>query len=395
MDTPVLFRDLALIFAAALGGGLLAWRLRLPLILGFVAGGILISPFTPGISISDPHNFELFAEIGVVLLMFTVGLEFSIKELLQVKWVALLGAPIGIMLSLGLGTLTAKVLGWPLMQGLVMGAVISVASTMVMVRLLMDRGDQNSTHGHVMIGITLVEDFAVVVLTVLLPTLAGEGIVHIGHIAWTLGKAFLLLIPVVLLAVKGIPPLLRRVAKTKDQELFLLAALTISLGTATLTHAAGLSAAFGAFLAGLVISGSQFTHQTLTQLLPLRNAFVALFFVTVGALIEPQQLFSSLGLLATMLVLIVVGKLLIWTVVVRLFGYPFWTAVAVAIGLTQIGEFSFLLVEVSRGAGLVGRDVYNATLAASLITILLNAFLMRYAPVWIASWIAPRGADTG
>ncbi len=394
MDTPVLFRDLALIFAAALGGGLLAWRLRLPLILGFVAGGILISPFTPGISISDPHNFELFAEIGVVLLMFTVGLEFSIKELLQVKWVALLGAPIGIMLSLGLGTLTAKVLGWPLMQGLVMGAVISVASTMVMVRLLMDRGDQNSTHGHVMIGITLVEDFAVVVLTVLLPTLAGEGIVHIGHIAWTLGKAFLLLIPVVLLAVKGIPPLLRRVAKTKDQELFLLAALTISLGTATLTHAAGLSAAFGAFLAGLVISGSQFTHQTLTQLLPLRNAFVALFFVTVGALIEPQQLFSSLGLLATMLVLIVVGKLLIWTVVVRLFGYPFWTAVAVAIGLTQIGEFSFLLVEVSRGAGLVGRDVYNATLAASLITILLNAFLMRYAPVWIASWIAPRGADT-
>jgi CPA2 family monovalent cation:H+ antiporter-2 len=266
----------------------------------------------------------------------------------------------------------------------VMGAVISVASTMVMIRLLMDRGDQNSTQGHVMIGITLVEDFAVVILTVLLPTLAGEGNVQFGKIAWTLGKAFLLLIPIVLLAVKGIPPLLLRVAKTKDQELFLLAALTISLGTATLTHAAGLSAAFGAFLAGLVISGSQFTHQTMTQLLPLRNAFVALFFVTVGALIEPQELFSSLGLLATMLVLIVVGKLLVWTLVVRLFGYPFWTAIAVAIGLTQIGEFSFLLVEVSRTAGLVGRDVYNATLAASLITILLNAFLMRYAPGWLA-----------
>ncbi|MGH9703947.1 MAG: cation:proton antiporter [Candidatus Acidiferrales bacterium] len=383
MDTPVLFRDLAVIFAAALLGGLLAWRLRLPLILGFVAGGILISPFTPGPSISDPHSFELFAEIGVVLLMFTVGLEFSIGELLKVKWVALLGAPLGITLSLGVGTLTSELMGWPFKQGLVIGAVISVASTMVMIRLLMDRGDQNSLQGHVMIGITLIEDFAVVIMTVLLPTLGGEGKIHPGQIAWTLGKAFLLLIPVVLITIKGIPPLLAWVAKTKDQELFLLAALTISLGTASLTHAAGLSAAFGAFLAGLVISGSKYTHQTLAQLLPMRNAFVALFFVTVGALIEPQELFSSLGLLATMLVLIIAGKMMVWTLVVRLFGYPFWTAVAVAIGLTQIGEFSFLLVEVARTSGLVGRDVYNATLAASLITILLNAFLMRYAPRWI------------
>ncbi len=378
----MLFRDLAYIFVAALLGGLAAWRLRLPLILGFVVGGIVVSPFTPGPSLSNPHNFELFAEIGVVFLMFSIGIEFSLHDLFRVKWVALVGGPLGILLSIGLGVAVATLAGWGRLQGVVLGAVVSVASTMVLARLLMDRKELSSVHGRLMIGITLIEDLAVVVLTVLLPNLGANEAGRFGAAAWALTKALLLLIPLGLLATKLIPRLLRRVARTRNEELFLLVVLAICLGTAALTQAIGLSLALGAFLAGLSISGSEHAHQTLAHLLPLRDAFVVLFFVTIGALINPKVLFASLPLLAVMLLLIVVGKTIIWTAVVRLFGYSIWTALAVAVGLTQIGEFSFVLVQVARSSGLVGAEVYSAALAASLLSILLNVFLMRYVLVW-------------
>src|SRR5881398_266935 len=159
---PVLFRDLAYVFAAAVLGGGLAWLARQPLILGYVAGGLLVSPLTPGPSISDVHTFELFAEIGVVLLMFSLGIEFSLKDLMRVKWVAVLGGPLGIVLSIALGLVTGAALGWSAVQGAIVGMVVSVASTMVLARLLFDRGELRSRHGRVMIGITLVEDLAVV-----------------------------------------------------------------------------------------------------------------------------------------------------------------------------------------------------------------------------------------
>src|SRR2546425_1257385 len=295
---PVFFRDLAYVFVAAVLGGTLAWLTRQPLILGYVLGGVLISPLTPGPSVSDIHTFELFAEIGVVLLMFSVGIEFSLQDLLRVKWVALLGAPLGIVLCVGLGMGVGIALGWPPLQGAIVGIVVSVASTMVLARLLLDRGELHSRHGRVMIGITLVEDLAVVILTVLIPefsALEGERLVAI---AVALARAGLILIPFWFLAARVVPHLLARVARTHNQELFLLVALAIGLGTAALTQAVGLSLALGAFLAGLLISGSDFAHETLARLLPLR-------------------------------------------------------------------------------------DVYNATLAASLLTILINALLVRYATDWI------------
>src|SRR3989441_3645036 len=167
---PILFRDLAYVFVAAILGGSLAWLARQPLILGYVLGGLLISPLTPGPSVSDVHTFELFAEIGVVLLMFSLGIEFSLKDLMGVKWVALVGGPLGIVLSIGLGLATATVLGWSSLQGAVVGMVVSVASTMVLARLLLDRGELHTRHGRIMIGISLVEDLAVVVLN-LIPAL--------------------------------------------------------------------------------------------------------------------------------------------------------------------------------------------------------------------------------
>jgi CPA2 family monovalent cation:H+ antiporter-2 len=380
---PVIFRDLAYVVVAAVLGATLAWVARQPLILGYVLGGIFIGPFTPGPAVSDVHTFEVVAEIGVVLLLFSIGIEFSLSDLLRVKWVALVGGPLGIVLSAALGLAVGGVLGWPPLQGLVVGFVVSVASTMVLARLLIERGELHSRHGRIMIGITLVEDLAVVMLTVLLPALGAWEPGRLLAIATALGKAVAILAPFAYLAWKVVPRLLLRVARTRNDELFLMVAVAIGLGTAALTQAVGLSLALGAFLAGLLISKSDYAHETLARLLPVRDVFVAIFFVTIGALIDPATVFANLPLLLVLIGLVVLGKLVVWTGVVRLFGYPLATAFLVAVGLTQIGEFSFILAQVARTAGHVGDDVYTATLAASLLTILLNATLVRVAPRWV------------
>ncbi len=380
MTESFIYRDLAYVFAAALLGGIVARKLHQPLILGYVLGGILVGPFTPGPTLSEVHVLELFAEIGVILLMYSIGMEFSLKDLLQVKWVALIGGPLGILLVIALSIAVGRLVGWSTLQSISIGAVVSLASTMVLSHLLLDRGELHSQHGRAMIGITLVDDLVFVVMVVLLPTLAVSSVDGVVDIGFAFGKALVLLVPVVVIAAKLVPSLMARVDKMKSQELYLLVVLALGFTTAAITHALGLSLALGAFLAGLIVSESEHRHQTLTQVLPFRDAYTALFFVTIGALINPQTLFSNLSLLGAMVALIVLGKFAIWTAVVGLFGYPLRTALLVGIGLTQIGEFSYVLVKIARDSGLVGDDVYGATLAASLFTILLNAILMRVVP---------------
>jgi monovalent cation:H+ antiporter-2, CPA2 family len=382
-SNPIIFRDLTYIFVAAVLGGLIAWRLRLPLILGFVLGGIAISPFTPGPQLSDIHTFEVLAEVGVVLLMFSIGVEFSIPELMRVKSVALIGGPIGILLMMLLAFGSGRLFGWTAMESLVIGAAVSVASTMVLARLLSDSGRLATTYGRVMIGITLVEDLAVICVTVVIPVLGNSKDGGWLMATWVLGKALLLLIPLIFLAIKVIPSLLRQVKRTCNSELQLLLAIAICLGTAALAHAVGFSVALGAFLAGVSISSLPELHDAHAQLVPLRDAFVALFFVTLGTLIDPRLLSENLPLLGMMLLLIVLGKSLVWTAVVWLFRYPLRTAIAVAAGLTQIGELSFVIVQVSRSSGLVGENIFSTVIAASLISILLNVFIVRAVLRWL------------
>jgi CPA2 family monovalent cation:H+ antiporter-2 len=386
---PALFRDLTFIFIAAVAGGFLAWRLHLPLVIGFVLGGIVISPFTPGLHVSDHDTFHVLAEVGVVLLMFSIGFEFSIADLLRVKWVAIGGGIIGITLSITLAMLGAYLAGWDIMQGAVIGATVSVASTMVLARLLSDRGAMTKTYGRVSIGITLVEDLAVVFMTILLPIFSGSSENRMTQAALTLGKALLLLAPLTLVALKIVPGILRRAKATKDAELFLLVVIAICLGTAALAHAVGFSVALGAFLAGLAISGSKDLHDAHTQIVPLRDAFVALFFVSLGTLIDPKVVWHHLPLLGFMLLLIIPGKFLIWMTVLKLFRYSIWTAIATAAGLTQIGELSFVIVQTATSAGMVKEEVFSATLAASLISILINVFIVRLA----LSWVGPKLHD--
>jgi K+:H+ antiporter len=386
---PVFFRDLALVLVAAVLGGSLAWLVRQPLVLGYVLGGMAISQFTPGPSIADTNqHFEVFAEIGVVLLMFAVGLEFSLKDLLRVKWVALVGGPVGTLLNIALAVVVGVLLGWPPRQGLVVGVVISVASTMVLARLLLDRGELHTRHGRVLVGTSLVEDLAAVVMMALMPALGALAPDRLLAVARGLGVAALLLVPFLAVAARVVPALLTRVARTRDEELFLLVALAIGLGTAAVTQAVGLSLALGAFLAGLLISTSDFAHETLARLLPLRDTFGAFFFVTVGALIDPSRLLTNVPLLIAMVALIVAGKIAVRAGVVRAFGESRRTAVLTGVGLAQIGEFSFVLVQAARQEGHVGPDVYQATLAASLISIVLNAALVRTVPRYLGGLAA-------
>jgi CPA2 family monovalent cation:H+ antiporter-2 len=380
---PILFRDLAYVFVAAVLGGSLAWLARQPLILGYVIGGLLISPLTPGPAVSDIHTFELFAEIGVVLLMFSLGIEFSLKDLMGVKWIALVGGPIGIVLSTALGLAVGTLLGWSPITGAVVGMVVSPASTMVLARLLLDRGELHSRHGRIMIGITLVEDLAAVVLIILIPalgTMQGDRLLAVAKAILT---AAAILVPFFYLASRILPQVLARVARTRNDELLLLVTLALGLGAAAVTQAAGLSLALGAFLAGLLINQSDYAHEMLARLLSLRDAFVALFFVTVGVLIDLRVVVDHIALLGVLVGLVVIGQWAIWTVVALLFRESLSTALLIGVGLAQIGEFSFILVQVARQAGHVGPDLYSATLAASLVTILINAALVRLVPRWI------------
>jgi CPA2 family monovalent cation:H+ antiporter-2 len=379
----VLYRDLAYVFVAAVLGGLIAKRLGQPLIMGYVVGGILIGPFTPGPTLSDIHVLELFAEIGVILLMYSIGIEFSFRDLLRVKWVALIGGPVGLLVVIALAVLVGRLLGWNILESLTIGAVTSLASTMVLSQLLIDRGELHSEHGRVMIGITLVDDLAFVIMIVLVPVLTTASGSEFLSIGAGFGEALLILVPVIFIAAKLVPPLMARIPDTTNQELRILIALALGFATAAVTQALGLSLALGAFLAGMIVSESEVGHEILAELLPLRNAFVALFFVTIGTLIDPKALILYPALLAAIVAVITLGKFVIWTSVVKLFRYPLRTAVLVGVGLTQIGEFSYVLVRVARDAGLVEPHLYSATLAASLLTILLNAVLMRVTPQFL------------
>src|SRR5499426_3671128 len=261
ISEPVLFRDLAYIFLAAVLGGALARLAQQPLILGYVFGGLLVSPLTPGPSVTDVHSFQVFAEIGVVLLMFSLGIEFSLKDLMGVKWIALVGAPLGIVLSTAMGISVGTLLGLSPVAGAVVGMVVLPASTMVLARLLLDRGELHSRHGRIMIGITLVEDLAAVVLIILIPALGALQGDRVLAVAKALLTAAAILALFFYLASRTLPRVLAYVARTRNDELLLLVTLAVGLGAAALTQAVGLSLALGAFLAGLMINQSDYAHE--------------------------------------------------------------------------------------------------------------------------------------
>jgi monovalent cation:H+ antiporter-2, CPA2 family len=386
---PVLISTIAVGLSAAFLGGLLARRLRLPAIVGYIIAGVAVGPFTPGF-IADQAIATELAEIGVILLMFGVGIHFSIRDLLAVRSIALPGAIGQITVATVLGVLLGLALGWDLGGGLVLGLALSVASTVVLLRALMDRGELDSQQGRIAVGWLIVEDLFTVLVLVLLPTLApllggnagertvSDGLGPLGDIALALLKAGIFAVLMVVAGARLVPWLLVIVARDGSRELFTLAVLAIALGIAFLASAVfGVSFALGAFLAGAVVGESDMSHQAAADALPLRDAFAVLFFVSVGMLLDPAVLLAApLAVLAVVL-LVVLAKSIAAFVIVAVFGYPTRVGLTVAAGLAQIGEFSFILGTLGLGLGLLPAEGFQLIVAGALLSIGINPFLFR------------------
>jgi len=366
-----LVADLSLVLLAALAGGFLAQRLGQPLMVGYVLAGVLVGPFTGGLTVVNVHDIEQLAELGVALLLFSLGLELSFRELKPVRAVALGGATIQIIVTIALGLALGLALGWAWRPALWFGALISLSSTMVVLKTIHAQGRRGTLSSRVMFGILVVQDLAVVPLMIVLPELSDPagGLVRVGAAAL---RAFLLLGVIVLVATRVVPRLMAFVARWNSRELFLLSTMTLAFGVGYVTWSFGLSMALGAFVAGLVINESEYAHQALSDIVPLRDLFGMLFFVSVGMLLDPALVWQQIGALVFVVMAIVAGKAAILAGVVRAFGY--WNVVPLAVGLTlfQVGEFAFVLARVGLSTGAIGNDVYALTLNAAIVTMVLT-----------------------
>ena len=383
---PELIATIAVALSLAFTFGLLARRLRLPAIVGYLAAGVVIGPFTPGF-VADSGLAAELAEIGVILLMFGVGLHFSIRDLVSVRSVAIPGAIGQIAVATALGTLLGLALGWSLAGAATLGLAISVASTVVLIRALMERGELDSPQGRAAVGWLIVEDLFTIVVLVLLPSVAvlvngSGGAVDVGAIlgdlALALAKAALFAVLMIVVGARVVTRLLASVARLRDREMFILGAVAIALGIAFLSYAVfGVSLALGAFLAGAIVSESDTSHQVEADALPLREVFSVLFFVSVGMLVDPGYLLAHLPAIAAVVVIVIAAKAASAYLIVALLGHPPRVGLTVGAGLAQIGEFSFILGSVSLSLGLLPADGMQLIVSAALVSITLNPFLFR------------------
>ncbi len=380
-----LLADLGFLLLAALAGGLAAHLLRQPPVVGYVVAGVLVGGLTG--TGAEPAPFELFAQIGVVLLLFSAGVEFSLSDLWRAWRLALYGTPAGMAAIVLVVSAFGVAAGWDVRQAIAAGAALSVTSTAVLFKFLQDRHEMGSAHGRILVGVSLAQDLLAVILMALLPVLAPEAGSRPAQAGLAVFRAVAVLVPLLWLGRRLIPVLLARVARTRNMELFLVTVVVLALGTAAFASGLGLSPALGAFLAGLVVSESEFAHEILARVLPLRDVFVALFFLSVGMVLDLETLRGQLPTVLGLAGLVVVGNTLVWTGVVRAAGYPWRVAALCGLGLGQMGEFSYLIAATARQAGVLEDSLYQAVLGASLVTILANAALFRGRPAWLERWL--------
>ena len=370
--------DLGFAIAAAFLGGLLAQRLGQPMLVGYLLAGMLIGPYTPG-PVSDITTVQTLAEIGVALLLFSLGTEFSFGQLMQVGQAAILGGVLQILLTIGLGTALGTALGLALTPSIFLGAIIALSSSVVIIKVMMGRGEMDSLPARLAIGVAIVQDLSLVPLMVILPALAETGreplalLVDIGGALLT-STIFLVLVYVI--GTWLVPRLLARVARTAGRELFLITVSIIALGTALLAQTVGISLAIGAFLGGMLVAQSELAHHALEEIRPLRDVFAAIFFVSVGMLIDPLFVLGNLPLVAFIVVVILAGKFIITSGLFAFFRYPLAIAVPGGLVLTQIGEFSFVLADLGVTRGIITPQLQALILAGALATIIATPLLM-------------------
>lgn len=377
--------DIVIVVVAALVGALIAQRLKQPLLLGYILGGVIVGPYTGIFTVSDVHDIELLAELGVALLLFALGLEFSLKDLQPVRQVALLGTPIQMILTilygLGIGRLIG--LGWT--EAIWLGGIISVSSTMVILKTLMARGLLGTLSSRVMIGILIIQDLAIVPLMLILPEL-NDLQAGLPSLAGAVIKAVVFIAGMVFVGTRVMPALVRIIAGWNSRELFLLSVTAIGLGIGYITFLFGLSFAFGAFVAGIVLSESDYSHQALGDITPLRDLFGLVFFVSVGMLLDPSYLFANLSTVLLLVALVAIGKMTIFSILVRVFGYGNIIPIAVGLTMFQVGEFSFVLARVGLSTQSISEDLYSLLLTTAILTMIVTPLLSRLATPIYSLW---------
>lgn len=368
--------DIALIVVAAFLGGAVAQRLGQPLIVGYILAGIMVGPYTAGPTVVKIHEIELLAEIGVALLLFALGLEFNFRKLVRVKWIAFLGTPLQILVCMGCGWGIGQFLGWSDIASLWLGAIVALSSTMVLLKTLAAQGELGSISSRIMISMLIVQDLAFVPIMLVLTELNQPD----GGVSALIGaivRAGIFLVVMVVVGTRLMPAILHRISQWGSRELFLVAITALGLGVGYATYLAGLSFAFGAFVAGMVLSESEYSHQALSDIVPLRDIFSMIFFVSVGMLLDPRYVWQYGAVIAGLVVVIMLLKAAVFVAITRLFGYRDGIPVAVGIGLLQVGEFAFVLSRVARSQQVIDADQDNLILAVALVTMLLTPLVMR------------------
>ncbi len=387
MEIPLL-NDIVIIFGLSIVVLFICHRLRVPTVVGFLLTGIFVGPYGFGL-IKAIHEVEVFAEVGVVLLLFTIGIEFSLERLLQIRKSVLMGGSLQVLLTFLAALFIARQFGQALGEAVFIGFLVALSSTAIVLKLIQERAEVDSPHGRTTLGILIFQDIIVVPMILVTPLLAGA--------TGNLGESLLVLlakgIGIILLVMVStrwiVPHVLYQIAKTRNHELFLLSVIVICLGVAWLTSLAGLSLALGAFLAGLIISESEYSHQALGNILPFRDVFTTFFFVSIGMMLDIGYLFHQPGIVVLIALSIMVLKAIIAGSVTVLLGFPLRTAILTGCALGQIGEFSFILSRAGVEHGLLGGNIYQMFLSVSVLSMAATPFIITLAPrlVDIILWL--------
>jgi CPA2 family monovalent cation:H+ antiporter-2 len=392
--------EMVTVLGAATAGGYLSNRLRQPVLLGYLLGGMVVGPAGLG-WVKLEGDIEVLATVGVALLLFALGVELSLKDLLRMRRIALGGGTLQILLTILLGGGLAYGLGWvaTIPKAVFLGAVLSLSSTAVVLKSLLDRNEMHSLHGQIMLTILIVQDLAVGIMLAVLPALTRSPEEIGTALLAAVLKALLFMGGAILAGIWLIPRLIRLLARSGSPELFLLGLLVLCLGVALLTSAIGLGIEMGAFVAGLLVSNVEYADHALDRVLPMRDVFATLFFASIGLLIDPVFLWENAWALLGLVGIVMLGKAAIATSLVRLFGYSLKTALVVGLGINQIGEFSFVLAGVARTANLFTDRVYGLAVGTAAATLLITPFIMRGTPhllTWlerfpkIYGWLEPQ-----
>ena len=383
MEIPLL-DDIVIIFGLATAVLFICHRLRVPAVVGFLLTGIFVGPYGLGL-VKAIHDVEILAEVGIVLLLFTIGIEFSLERLLKIRKAVLMGGPLQVLLTFLVTLFIARQLGQAIGEAVFIGFLVALSSTAIVLKLIQERAEVDSPHGRTALGILIFQDIIIVPMILVTPLLAGA--------TGNLGESLLVLlvkgIGIILLVMVSakwiVPHLLYQIARTRNHGLFLLSVVVICFGVAWLTSKAGLSLALGAFLAGLIISESEYSHQALGHILPFRDVFTTFFFVSIGMMLDVRFLFHQFGVIVLIALSVLVSKAIIAGAVTILLGFPLRTGILVGFALGQIGEFSFILSRAGVEHGLLAGDIYQRFLAVTIISMAATPFIIA---------LAPRLADT-